>query len=134
MYYFCSVFNNDGDDYTFYTTWGSVSCNNGYTEGEIYNSDDWLITAPIYLEKGNYLYEITYAALGSGVDATFTMGDRPVPEAQTKVLGEVENLLYEDGMQTLKVYIKAEEAGNRNLFRTSSCSKGGESGPGGCNL
>lgn len=107
----CSVFNNDGDDYTFYTTWGSVSCNNGYTEGEIYNSDDWLITAPIYLEKGNYLYEITYAALGSGVDATFTMGDRPVPEAQTKVLGEVENLLYEDGMQTLKVYIKAEEAG-----------------------
>lgn len=107
----CTVYDNDGDGTTFYTTWGAASCYSSYIESGFHQSDDWLITAPIYLEEGNYLYELVYAATGDGVDATFTMGDKPVPEVQTTVLGTVENLLYSDGQQTLKLYIKAEKAG-----------------------
>lgn len=106
-----NIFDLDGDGATFYSTWGAVSCNIAFTYVP-HTSDDWFITAPVYLEPGNYFYQITYMATTDGVDATFTMGRDNVPEAQTRELASVENLAYADGVRTTWLYVRAETAGN----------------------
>lgn len=107
----CSIYDLDGDGATFYETWGTVSCNISYSDVP-HTSDDWLITPPVYLEAGNYFYQIKYMATTDGVDATFTMGSKNTPEAQTTELASVKNLIYADGIQTTWLYITAEKAGN----------------------
>ncbi|MBE6314692.1 MAG: hypothetical protein E7079_07055 [Bacteroidales bacterium] len=106
----CTVFDLDGDGTSFYEIWGSVGCYSAYAD-EVYSSDDWLISPPVYLEKGNYLFEITYMAAGDGVDAEFTVGNKPFPEYQTTEIGRIENLLYSDGIKTTMAYFNVEETG-----------------------
>lgn len=107
----CNVFDLDGDGATFYETWGTVSCNIAYSDVP-HTSDDWLITAPIFLEAGNYFYQIKYMASTDGVDATFTMGRGNTPEDQTVEIAKVENLLYAEGIKTTWLYVTAKESGN----------------------
>lgn len=107
----CEVFDLDGDGNSFYQTWGSASAYSAYADVP-YASNDWLITPPITLKKGNYRYEMTYLAAGDPVNATLTMGRGPRPEAQTEVLHEIRNLLYQHGVTTTALYISVPEDGN----------------------
>lgn len=107
----CNIFDLDGDGATFYQTWGMASCNIAYSDLP-HTSDDWLISAPVYLEAGNYFYQIKYMASTDGVDATFTMGQGNTPEHQTVEIAKVKNLLYAEGIKTTWAYVSAKEPGN----------------------
>lgn len=104
----CQIYDNDGDGNTWYETWGGVSCYSGY--GSAHNSDDWCMTPPVYLEKGNYYVEIEVLSQDYSV-MELTFGNAPVPEAQNHTVCRIEGLGYDDGTVTFREYVSAPSAG-----------------------
>lgn len=107
----CDVMDNDGDTFTFYETWGSVSTYMAY--GSDYTADDWLITPPFYLEPGTYYYSTSFGTTTDTPHAIkFTMGRDITVEAQNQVIADYPSFTPADGtkIKVKKVFV-VKEAG-----------------------
>ena len=115
-----TIYDVDGDENTWYETWGTLSCASAYHDAGV-KVDDWDILPPIYFEPGNYYLELGYSGSSENVsNLEITMGKKATIEAQTDKIGEI-NIGYTRG--NYSVYFVVKEGGKYNigLHRTATC-------------
>ncbi len=120
FYNLCTIYDFDGDGYTWYEMYGSTACYTGYAEPG-YKADDWMILPPVYLEAGNYYVETSISNEDEDNILDFTFGPSLSIDKQ-KVITTFEAPLA-PGDHTAKEYITVDKSGKYFLgyhFRSVS--------------